>query len=81
MRGSSGAHGGGGGEHSGSGFVGFEDEAAKAKEAKARVSARPALPEPKLLRQEARRREEAARKAALGGFAGFGDDASDSDSD
>ena len=85
-RGSSGAHGGGGGEHSGSGFVGFEDEAAKAKEAKARVSARPALPEPKLLgkaaeRQEARRREEAARKAALGGFAGFGDDASDSDSD
>lgn len=85
-RGSSGAHSGGGGENSGSGFVGFEDEAAKAKEAKARVSARPALPEPKLLgkaaeRQEARRREEAARKAALGGFAGFGDDASDSDSD
>ena len=92
----SGGGGGGGGHGHGHGhghhgkkkeaFVGFEDEASLAREARERASARPALPTPKLLgkaaeREAARRREDDARAAASGGFAGFGGDDDDSDSD
>ena len=67
-------------------FVGFDDEASLAREARERAAARPALPTPKLLgkaaeREAVRRREDDARAAASGGFQGFGGDDDDSEGD
>ena len=66
-------------------FTGFEDAASVEREKRERAAQRPALPQPKLLgnaalREELAKKEDAARKAASGGFAGFGGD-DDSDSD
>jgi len=64
-----------------SGFHGFDDPEAAAKEAKRRAKERAALPAPKLIGRAAEREAEKAREREKSGFGGFGEESSDSDSD
>jgi hypothetical protein len=69
---------------SSAGFSGFEDASLKEKQQAERAKARGPLPQPKLTgraaeREQQKRRETNARDTE--GFAGFGDDPLDSDSD
>ena len=63
------------------GFHGFDDPEAAAKEAKKRAKERAALPAPKLIGRAAEREAEKLREREKSGFGGFGEDSSDSDSD
>jgi hypothetical protein len=63
------------------GFHGFDDPEAAAKEAKRRAKERAALPAPKLIGRAAEREAEKAREREKSGFGGFGEESSDSDSD
>ena len=62
-----------------SGFHGFDDPEAAAKEAKKRAKERAALPAPKLIGRAAEREAEKMRQREKSGFGGFGSEAESSD--
>jgi hypothetical protein len=62
-----------------SGFHGFDDPEAAAREAKKRAKERAALPAPKLIGRAAEREAEKMRQREKSGFGGFGSEAESSD--